>query len=106
VESNVRALVGKAGGLDDDTVRRLLADMRQWHRWCNVLTGWESVYRPAGVPCPVVDCWKTNTLRINLTAKTAMCRACGATWSQDDGSVFILADHIRAKSDRVTEHAI
>lgn len=103
VESNVRALVGSA--MDDDAARALLAEMRQWQRWCAVLTGWESVYRPAGVPCPVLDCWKSNTLRINLTAKTAMCQACKATWSEEDGSVFVLADHIRAKSERVTQQA-
>lgn len=101
VESNVRALVGAAPSLDDDTAAVLLCEMRQWRRWAAVLTGWENLYRPARVPCPVVDCGKTNTLRVNLTAQTAMCQACSATWSQDDGSVAVLADYIRTFTEKV-----
>lgn len=104
-ESNIRALVGAAASLDHDTARALLDEMRQWLRWCAVMTGWETIYRPAGVACPVVDCGQVNTLRINLTAKTAMCRACSATWSDDDGSVAVLADYIRQRTDRVSQHA-
>lgn len=101
VESNVRQLAAAAQVFDDDTARVLLSEMRQWQRWCSVLTGWESVYRPARVPCPIVDCGKNNTLRINLTAKTAMCRACGATWSDDDGTIGLLGEYIRTRSERV-----
>jgi hypothetical protein len=100
VESNIRALVGAVGHLDDDTTAALLTEMRQWRRWAAVLTGWENLLRPAGVPCPIVDCGKTNTLRINLTTKTGMCQACGATWSEDDGGISILADHVRLQSNR------
>jgi hypothetical protein len=99
-ESNVRALVGAAANLDRDTATALLSEMRQWRRWCAVLTGWENLYQPAGVPCPVVDCGKSNTLRINLTAQTAMCRACAATWSGDDGTITVLASYIRTRTDR------
>jgi hypothetical protein len=106
VESNIRALVGAAGGLDSDTARALLAEMRQWLRWCLVMTGWESVYRPAGVACPVVECGQVNTLRINLTAKTGMCRACSATWSDTDGSIAVLADYIRTRTERVMRNAV
>lgn len=106
VESNIRALVGAAGGLDSDTARALLVEMRQWLRWCLVMTGWESVYRPAGVPCPVVDCEQVNTLRINLTTKTAMCRACESTWIDEDGGLAVLAEHIRLRTDRVTQKAV
>lgn len=102
-ESNIRALVGAT--VPDDRVRPLLADMRRWQRWCAVLTGWESIYRPAGVACPVVDCGRVNTLRINLTAATAMCRGCGATWSDEDGTLGLLAEYIRANTDRVTQNA-
>jgi hypothetical protein len=94
VESNIRRLAAASQRFDDDDARGLLADLRQWRRWCAVLTGWESLYRPARVPCPVVDCGRTNTLRINLTAKTAMCHACAATWSEDDGTITVLAAYI------------
>jgi hypothetical protein len=95
VESNVRRLAATAQSFDDEDARVLLSEMRQWRRWCAVLTGWENLYRPAGVPCPVVDCGRTNTLRINLTAKTAMCQACASTWSEDDGSIQVLGAYIR-----------
>lgn len=104
VESNIRALVGAAGTLDDDNQRRLLTDLRRWERWSKVLTGWETIYRPAAVTCPAITdsqpCGQRSTLRINLTAKTGMCRACGATWSEDDGSITVLADYIRTTTDR------
>lgn len=98
-ESNIRALVGATSRLDEDTARALLDEMRQWRRWCAVLTGWENLYRPAGVPCPIVGCGQTNTLRINLTAQTALCKACSSTWSAEDGSIVVLADIIRTRSD-------
>lgn len=102
-ESNIRALVGAAGQFDDDTAAALLTELRQWKHWCAVFVGWEKLYRPAGIPCPVVDCGQTNTLRVNLTAYTAMCRACRATWAKDDddaGSIGVLADYIRARTER------
>jgi hypothetical protein len=100
-ESNIRGLVGAAGNLDQDTQAVLLAELRQWRRWAAVLTGWENLYRPARVPCPIVDCGKTNTLRINLTAQTALCQACSSTWSGDDGSIAVLADYIRRRTEKV-----
>lgn len=99
VESNLRALVGAAPKLDADNQRALLADLKAWRRWCAVLTGWETLYQPGGVACPNVDCGQANTLRINLTNRTAMCKACGAAWAEDDGSITILADHIRSMTD-------
>jgi hypothetical protein len=99
VESNIRALIGAYAHLDDDDQRELLRQMRQWQRWCSVLTGWESLYRPAAVPCPIIACGKTNTLRINLTAKTGMCQSCGAAWSDEDGSIGVLGDYIRSMTD-------
>lgn len=103
VESNVRQLAAAAQQFDEADARVLLSEMRQWRRWCAVLTGWENLYRPARVPCPVVDCGRTNTLRVNLTAKTAMCHACAATWSEDDGTITVLANYIQAvtSADRV-----
>jgi hypothetical protein len=94
VESNIRALVGAAGALDDDTARLLLAEMRQWRRWAAVLTGWEKVLTLYRVPCPV--CEQPGTLRINLTNATAMCRHCSSTWADDDGSIQVLARHVES----------
>lgn len=98
-ESNLRALVGAAPTLDPDAQRALLADLRRWRRWCAVLTGWETLWRPAKACCPVIDCGKPSSLRINLTAQTGMCQACGATWTADDGSLTILAEHIAATTN-------
>ena len=95
VESDIRQLAAAAMAFDDETARTLLAEMRQWRTWCAVYTGWETIYQPAAVPCPVVDCGQTNTLRINLTNKTATCRACRSVWDEEDGSVFVLADYVR-----------
>lgn len=96
VESNIRALVGAVPKLDDDDQRELLRQMRRWRGWCAVLTYWENLYQPKGVPCPVVGCEQVSTLRINLTMKTAMCKACGSTWVEPDGSLQVLGEHIRS----------
>lgn len=99
VESNIRALVGAAATLDPDDTRALLADLRRWRGWCAVLTDWEKTHVPHRVPCPVVDCGQPGTLRINLTTKNAMCKACGSTWTEQDGSLGILAEHITAATN-------
>jgi hypothetical protein len=96
VESNVRRLAAAAMSFDDDDARALLSEMRRWRNWCAVLTDWERIYRPAGIPCPVVDCGQVNMLRLNLTARTGMCRGCGATWSEDDGTIGVLAEYVVA----------
>lgn len=101
VESNIRALVAATPMLDDQDARELLANLRQWRRWAAVLTGWEQLYQPSGVPCPVPDCSEVNTLRINLTSKTGMCRVCGAAWGEDDGSIQILAQYIKTVTEEV-----
>ncbi|WP_328382957.1 hypothetical protein OHQ88_10625 [Micromonospora zamorensis] len=100
-ESNIRAIVGKAPELDDDTRQTLLTELRQWRRWCAVLTGWENDLFAPRVPCPV--CEKVGTLRVNLKAKAAFCNNmdCLAGWSDEDGSLYVLADHIRLSSERV-----
>lgn len=98
VESNVRALVGGAGNLDRGQLAALHADMRRWRGWCNVYLGWEHVVRIAGVRCPLPDCSTLSSLRINLTNATAVCHHCGADWSAADGSITVLAAHIKASS--------
>jgi len=98
VESNVRALVGAAGHLDHDLQKRLLADLRRWRGWSAVLVGWENVLVLRGATCPLPDCEQTGTLRVNLTAERAACRACGATWSSEDGSIQVLGEHIKTST--------
>lgn len=95
VESNLRGLVGAVGHLDHDEAKQLLADMRHWRGWCNVYLGWERILLPRGVRCPLPDCGQLNSLRVNLTNATALCRDCKATWGQDDGSIDLLAAHIK-----------
>lgn len=92
-EGNIRALVGAAGALDDDTRTALADEMRSWRNAAATLTGWRTPpYRPQ-VPCPLVDCGKVGKLRINLTRQTAACLACGALW--DTEAIGILADYVR-----------
>lgn len=103
VESNVRGLVGATPAMDDDTAAVLLDEMRQWRRWCLVLTGWEQLYCPARIACPIAGCGTRNTLRINLTNATALCRSCGSTWTKDAeddaGAIGILADYIAHQAE-------
>lgn len=108
VESNMRALIGAAATLDTERQKSLARDARRWRNWCAVLTGWEQVVAPRGVPCPVVECGKTGTLRINLTTKSAFCnnpdrdsdgnRICSAVWDEEDGSIAVLADYIASRA--------
>ncbi len=109
IEQDIRALVGKVPTVDSDTAHQLRADLRRWRSWCEVMTGWETVFAPKGVPCPVVECGQTGTLRILLAAKRAFCRnpaqhpdgtpVCGATWDHD--TIGLLADYIRQVTDGV-----
>jgi hypothetical protein len=99
-ESSLRGLVGAAPTMDSDTQATFLDELRQWRTWCAVMTGWQSpAYSPA-VTCPVDQCGKPNTIRINLTRKTGMCTACHATWDED--TIGILADYIRTTTSKET----
>lgn len=113
VEQDIRALVGAAGTADSDTQTALRAELRRWRSWCEVMTGWETVFAPKDVPCPVVTCGQTGTLRILLAAKRAFCRnpavdddgnpVCGATW--DEANIGVLADYIRTQTAHPTPAA-
>lgn len=105
VEGNLRALVGAS--MHREEAEDLLRDMRRWRSWAATMTGWETITRLDGVPCPVVECGKTGSLRLNLTAKTAYCanpdrdqdglRVCGAHW--DDTSIGVLAEYVNRITD-------
>jgi hypothetical protein len=90
-ESQLRGLIGPAATLDDATLTTLVSEVRQWRRWCAVMTAWESPAYAPHVPCPA--CAKIGALRVNLTAKTAICTWCAAGWDPD--TVGLLAEHVR-----------
>jgi len=91
-ESNIRALVGAAGHLDEPDQQALAADLRRWTSWCRVYLGLEQVRQITGVPCPLADCTGRGTLRVNLTTSHGLCTACGATWGTT--TIGLLAEHI------------
>jgi len=103
IEQDIRALVGAISTVDSDTQRTLHADLKRWRTWCEVMTGWETLFAPGEVPCPIVECGQVGTLRILLAAKRAFCRnpaqqpdgtpVCGATW--DATTIGVLAEHIK-----------
>jgi hypothetical protein len=93
VEENLRLLVGMAGRLDDADLRRLAADIRRWHGWAATLTGWQTPPWSPRAACPL--CERTGTLRVLLDKKRGTCLGCGENWTEEDGSIGLLADHIR-----------
>ncbi|MEO3922996.1 hypothetical protein ABGB07_03820 [Micromonosporaceae bacterium B7E4] len=94
VEDNIRALVGKAAELDPDQTATLLADLRRWHGQAAAMTGWAARSFSPRALCPVVDCGRSNTLRVNLDRSVATCMACGSVWDDTDGSFAALARHV------------
>lgn len=103
VEDNLRLLVGAATRLEDADLRDLAADLRRWHGWAATLTGWQTPpWRPR-VACPW--CERTGSLRVHLDKKRAVCMACGEVWSEEDGTILLLADHIRQLGEQDTQGA-
>lgn len=97
VESNIRALVGAAGTLDDETRTALADEMATWCAMASALTGWTAPpYRPH-VPCP--GCGRAGKLRINLRRHVGACLACGLGWDGD--GLHQLADYVRAATEVV-----
>jgi hypothetical protein len=96
-ESQLRGLIGPASTLDDPTLTVLIAEVRQWRRWCAVMTAWESPAYAPHVPCPL--CEKVGQIRVNLTARTAVCLSCEAGWDPD--TIGVLAEHVRRQRELV-----
>lgn len=104
VEDNLRLLVGAATRIDRDIdLRDLAGDVHRWHGWAATLTGWQTPpWRPR-VACPW--CERTGTLRVHLDKKRATCMACGEVWSEEDGTILLLADYIRELGEQPNQQA-
>jgi len=70
-----------------------LPDLRRWHSLAATLTGWERPPWQPDAPCPACD---TRALRVRLARRTAVCVACGQTWTPD--TIGILAAHVQDHS--------
>jgi hypothetical protein len=82
VQANLRALVGAR--MSDDLAHNLIEHLDGWVRLCRVITRWSTpAYQPHGARCPVASCRRKSTLRINLSARSALCTTCGSTWDAD-----------------------
>lgn len=96
-EANIRALVGTAATLDNETRRELASDLRRWRNWAAVMTGWANPPMTPHVPCP--NCSKLSSLRIIAERRTAMCNACTNVWDDTDGTIDALAAWVNERSD-------
>lgn len=76
---NLRALAYVGWWSEPGIGRELTADVIRWRDTCLVLTGAEKVFSPRSIACP--SCMRYGVLRINLTARAALCRACRSTWN-------------------------
>lgn len=93
VEGNLRALIGAATLLDDETRAALADELRHWRNAASVLTGWRTPPYAPYVPCPEKDCGRRGKLRVNLERRTAMCLACGSGWGTDQ--IEDIADYVK-----------
>lgn len=88
--ANLRALIGGT-----DTPQDLANAARSWVSQARIATGWDKpAYQPPA-PCPIVGCGARHGLRVNLEAKTARCVECKTIWKDTDGTLQILAEHVR-----------
>jgi len=89
--ANLRALVGASG----DTHQELADNAQGWVTRARVATGWDKpAYQPPA-PCPVAECNARHGLRVNLEKKTARCVECKTVWKDSDGTLRMLAEHVR-----------
>lgn len=77
-EEGILALSKVAITQTETTVQAITRDMRQWRRWCAVMTGWESkVFSPA-INCP--SCTSFRSIRINSSVGIGFCCECQHSW--------------------------
>lgn len=80
-EGNLRALVGAATSLDEETLDDLAADVEAWWRWARVEAAWDGRPRDLRDPCPWCG---QRALRVAWDVSAAWCRQCAATWGQTE----------------------
>lgn len=93
----VRQLHGLIRSADTMQRRAIEHDVRSWWLQARIVTGWDApAWSPANT-CP--QCGERGTLKIRLAERIAMCKndGCRVTW--DQGTIGLLADHIRAESE-------
>ncbi len=95
--ADLRGLVGV--DVDHTTLKELAHDAHGWYSRARIATGWDTpAYQPPA-PCPVIGCGQRG-LRVQLEAKTARCIYCKSTWKDADGSLQVLAEHVRWYTDK------
>jgi uncharacterized protein (DUF983 family) len=95
----LRLLSSLMPSADPVTRRHVLRDVRRWWTQARVVTGWDSpAWRPDNT-CPM--CGERGSLRVRWADKAALCTECRETW--DEANIGLLADHIRAESQRMSE---
>lgn len=97
-------LVGLALPLPDSLAERVAHAAQGWATLAKVVTGFESAaFRPRAA-CPL--CSEMQTLRVRVETASAACVACGEGWRKSDGTIYMLAEHIRqVNGERETESA-
>lgn len=96
----LRALVGAAPNMEDDTQHDLAREARRWVTWAKVTTGWEVPARQPDNTCPL--CGVRGSLRVRVgdgitsAEAAAYCVGCGESW--DNSTIGLLAEHIRSEN--------
>lgn len=102
VRENLTAAVGAATGASDLHLKQVALDVAIWLEAVQIATGWEDRTVRPYARCP--HCERLGTLRLKAGADDrAWCVGCGAVWSRAEGTIGLLADHIRAVNDTPTE---
>ncbi|WP_067428496.1 DUF7341 domain-containing protein [Nocardioides jensenii] len=82
---------GRTGSAWCCLTHRLEHDLSGWWHQARIVSGWDTpAFRPFAA-CPI--CEAVNSLRVKLTAQTALCVECRALW--DPTTIGMLAEHIR-----------
>jgi hypothetical protein len=91
---NLRQIVGLATA-DGADIERIASDVASWRRRAEEVAGWRDPARQPYVRCPT--CSRLGTLRVDLAERHAVCVSCRSAWSEAEGTIGLLAEHIRAE---------
>lgn len=97
VGADLALLAGLALTLPLVRLERLSKDAQGWVSLTRVLIGEESPSTALYAPC--LTCDAIGGLRVRWQSQTAGCVKCGAGWRADDGSLTLLAEHVRTFAD-------